>query len=223
MSSCSRKNLVELIREQLGDCKAPYVWSNKHIDLAIDSAVREVVKANKEEFSRTVEIMLKNGTCLQSACPECEGVIEVVGNVNGSCETPDEELTEADKYYDRIYGNTCGSTEEDYSITSFDVLGDGGCEFQVTPEVPSEGVYFINVLCVQYPNLCQEFPESICRHINEVMMMSLSILYMLEDDPLTQEKSQIWFNRYMQLAALEREVDRDIFLRDIIYGIREAK
>ena len=219
--SCSKASFYNFIRENLADCEEPYAWSDKYIDFALDMAILQVVNSNKEEFQRTKELTLINDECIQSSCDCCEGVIELVGNVNGKCNTPKLDVNDTDKWLIDMFPMRCNSEDYDYEIESYDILGDAGCQFKVNPKVPKTGIYIINILCVEYPNINGQLPKAICRHMNEIMFLSLGILHMLEDDRETlTEKADRWFNLYFKIVNLELAKDRDIFVEAIKFATR---
>ena len=221
--SCSKDSFFEFIRENLADCKEPYAWSNNYINKALDIAILLVVNTNKDEFTKSVEVTLENNQCIQSTCKKCEGIIEVIGNVNGICETPKQNKTAQDRYLSKMYKPCSKNTieEEGYKIESFDILGDGGCQFKVTPPVPKTGIYKLNVLCVQYPNINGSLGKTVCRHQNEILYLTMGIVHMLEDDrDVLTEKADRWFNLYFKIVEIERQKDQDIFIESIKYGKR---
>jgi len=222
-SGCSRGSFFEFIRMNLSDCDKPYAWADSHIDTAINMAMAQVVRSNKDEFSKVKEITLENGECIQSACDCCEGVIELVGNVNGKCDIPKKDVSDNDKWLNKMYQTNCGVSDkkENYEIESIDILGDGGCQFRVLPQVPLDGVYKIKILCTEYPDINGEIPISICRHMNEVLYLALGMLHMKEDDrDVLNEKADRWFNLYFKIIELENNKDRDVFIKSIRYGTR---
>lgn len=221
--SCSKDSFFAFIRESLADCEEPYAWSNDYIDHALDMSLLQVVNTNKDEFTRTKEITLVNDECIQSVCGKCEGLIEIVGNTNGDCDTPPKEINKMDTWLGKMYPVVCASEaqKQKYKINSYDILGDGGCEFKVNPRVPKTGIHKIHVLCLTYPNINGALPPELCRHMNEVMFLALGILFMLEDDrDILTEKADRWFNMYFKIVEIETQKDRDIFIESIKYGAR---
>jgi len=224
--ACSKSGFFSFIRENLADCEQPYAWSDDYINTALDLAIIQVVNTNKDEFTKPVEVTLENNQCIQSVCGKCEGLIEVIGNINGRCNTPKKEKTDQDKYLARMYA-PCKTEEtkpENYELESFDILGDGGCSFKVNPVVPKEGIFKLNVLCVQYPNINGSLGASICRHQNEILFLTMGIVHMLEDDrDVLTEKADRWFNLYFKIVQIEMQKDQDIFLRSIKYQKRVSQ
>lgn len=218
---CSKDSLASMMRENLGDCQAPYTWSDNYLNTAIQLAISKVVGSNKEEFTTIKNIKLVNGECIQSACGDCEGIVDFPANVNGNCKPPKEEVNDTDQWLNKMYSGICGDdSATDYEIESIEVIGDGGCQFRVTPAVPATGDYYLPVACVESPCIDDKIPPALCRHWSEVFYLAMGIAYMLEDDRETLGKSQIWFDLYFKMVQVEREADRDVFVESIKFGTR---
>ena len=219
---CTKDSLVSMMRENLGDCDDDNnTWSDNYLNTAINLAITKVVGSNKEEFTAVKDVTLKNGSCIQSVCDVCEGIIDFPANVNGSCDPPKDEVNETDQWMSKMYGSICGGvSDEDYTIESVEIIGDGGCNFRVSPAVPATGEFILPVACVETPCIDDEIPASLCRHWSEVFYLAMGVAYMLEDDRDTMNKAQIWFDLYFKMVQLERLKDQDAFVAGIKFGAR---
>lgn len=218
--SCSRSSLEVFLRELLADCSQNPKRSPSFLEAAINMAVSKVANTNKQEFAKSKEVTLKPG-CIQSVCDECEGVIEIVSGVDGDCDPPKTDRNETDTHLAKYYSSICSSEGDSYSIESVDILADSGCEFRVTPAVPDDGkAHTISILCTEIPCLGEDVPASLCRHWSEIVYLAAGVMLMMEDDSETTQKAQLWFDLYFRMVELERDADRDTFIKSISYGTR---
>jgi hypothetical protein len=217
---CSKDSLLSVMRENLADCDEPYTWSDNYLNTAIQLAISKVVGSNKEEFTAIKNVTLQNGECIQSVCDVCEGIVDFPANVNGNCSPPKDEVNYTDQWLNKMYGSVCSNEQADYKIESIEIIGDGGCQFRVTPAVPKTGTYILPVACVESPCIDDEIPPALCRHWSEVFYLAMGVAYMLEDDRNTLNKAQIWFELYFKMVQVEREADRDVFVESIKFGTR---
>lgn len=220
--SCDLDALIGWIRENLGDCDEGQdeTWSDEYILGCIEFAIMAVARANKSEFTSTVDVRLVNDSCVQSACKKCEGVVSFPANVNGNCEKPRQNLDESDSWYDKMYQESCTphNNSSNYKISSIEIVSEGGCEFTVNPPVPKTGIFTLPVTCFSMPSTKPPYEDSICRHFDEVMLLSMAYAYMLEDDRETQAKASVWLDIYFKLINKDLIEDQNQFIRSLIFG-----
>lgn len=226
--SCTKQELVDFIREHSADCLPDnHKRSEAFISQAINLAIQQVVADKSDEFQETVQVTLTNGECIHSTCEQCSGVVRLAGNVNGNCTDPiqpKEDDREKDSYYSGIYSaHRCpevNSTGE-YKIEKFEVLGDGGCEFKVSPVVPSTGVHKVYVLCVVTPDIDgAALPEALCRHFYLIATAALVWIYTFEADSAMQIKAKTFSDLYASMLKSQRDTDAGLFIDSIRFGTR---
>ena len=222
---CSYESIIAHVREGLADCEDNDnpTWSDDYLKKSILLALSLIVMDNRDEFTEMVDITLKNGTCLQSACDSgCEGIIKIPANVNGNCKEPNDNKTSTSKWLSKMYSPLCKSNKpDDYEIESTEILSDGGCHFKVNPAVPSTGTFILPVLCFKFPCLDDDLIDHrLCRHFAEIVLLTFAHAYYLEDDRETLGKSQYYWDVYFKVNETGDTTKRDAYVRDVKFGAR---